>query len=106
MLRVSIIGAGLLICIAASSAALSADLTIWWVKGYYPAQDEGINRIVEDFQKDTGTTVELTFYTDKDMPLKLIAAVDAGQPPDVSNGAGFGAALLFQRFAYEGRLLD
>src|SRR4249919_3794822 len=105
MLRASIIGIGLLLATGSPTAALSADLTIWWTKGYYPAQDEGINRIVEGFQKETGVSVELALYTDKDIPVKLMAALEAGQPPDVSNGAaGFGAVELLKRFAHEGYL--
>src|SRR3712207_4242833 len=86
-------------------AAAAADLTTWWVKGFYPEEDEGIRRVVEDYQRDTGTSVELTFYTSADIPVKLLAALQAGQPPDVSNGSS-AYGTHFMRWAYEGRYVD
>jgi hypothetical protein len=50
--------------LSAPLVAQGADLTIWWAKGYYPEQDEGVRRVIEDFQKDTGTSVELAFYSE------------------------------------------
>src|SRR5262245_27763381 len=86
--------------------AQGADLTIWWTKGFYPVQDQGITQVVEGFQKETGTTVELDFYTQRDIPIKLQAALEAGQPPDVSNGAGEGNGQNVARLAFEGRFVD
>ena len=91
--------------LSAPLAAQGADLTIWWSKGYYPEQDEGVRRVVEDFQKDTGTSVELAFYPERDLPVKLRAALEAGQPPDVSNASSeFNPS--YMRWAYEGRFVD
>jgi multiple sugar transport system substrate-binding protein len=90
--------------LSAPLAAQSADLTVWWAKGFYPDEDEGIRRIVESFQKDTGTSVELTQPSASDMSVKLTAALEVGQPPDVVFNAGPYPSYL--RWAYEGRFVD
>jgi multiple sugar transport system substrate-binding protein len=100
--RTLLVAAGLALTPAGARAA---DLTVWWAKGYYPAQDEGVRRVVEDFRKDTGTSVELTFHPESDLPVKLRAALEAGQPPDVSNATSeFSPS--YRRWAYEGRFVD
>src|SRR4051812_32024547 len=101
MLHASIIGIGLLIGIAACPVTLAADLTVWWTKGFYPAQDEGIIQLTQQFQKDTGITVELEFYTHKDIPLKLQAPLRPGSR-DVSDGAS-GHSTHFKEWALKGR---
>jgi multiple sugar transport system substrate-binding protein len=90
--------------LVAPLSAQGADLTIWWTKGFYPAEEEGIRRVVEDFQKETGTSVDLSLYTQTDLPVKLLAALMADQPPDLAYSVGFGPHL--QCWAYEGRLVD
>jgi multiple sugar transport system substrate-binding protein len=105
MFRASIIGTGLLLAVGAPQPLEAADLTIWWTRGFYPAQDEGITQVAEQFQKDTGTTVDLEFYSNKDIPLKLQAALEAGQPPDVSDGAS-GYSPHLKQWALEGRFVD
>src|SRR4051812_10844718 len=85
-------------------AAQSADLTIWWAKGFYPEEEEGIRRVVADFQRDTGTSVELTLPTASDMSVKLTAALEAGQPPDLVFNSG--PYPSYMRWAYEGRFVD
>jgi multiple sugar transport system substrate-binding protein len=78
----------LVLCSAVSwllttSPACAADLTVWWNKGWYPEEDEGIRRITAAFERETGNSVELNLYPQSDMVAKLIAALAAQQPPDV-----------------------
>jgi hypothetical protein len=51
-------------------AAGAADLTIWWSKGYYPSEDEGLRRIVAGFEDETQTKVDLTFVSMPDLATK------------------------------------
>lgn len=85
--------------------ALAADLTIWWNKSYYPEEDEQFDRTVAAFQAATGITVDYTYYTNEDVPKKVLAALTAGAPPDLAY------AFLFDlqhtsRWAYEDQLED
>ena len=72
-------------CSVRIDAALAADLTIWWNKSYYPEEDQQFDKIVADFEK-TGLDVEYVFYTNEDVPRKVLAALTAGEPPDLSYG--------------------
>jgi multiple sugar transport system substrate-binding protein len=90
---------------AVSSQAFAADLVIWWNKSYYPEEDEKFEEIVAAFEQDKGIDVELSFFTNEDMPVKTLAALTAGSPPDLA------FAFLFDlqhtsRWAYEGVLED
>lgn len=88
-----------------AGAAVAADLTIWWNKSYYPEEDQQFDKIVKDFQAKTGKTVEYVMYTNEDVPRKVLAALTANEPPDLSY------AFLFDlqhtaRWAFEDVLED
>lgn len=88
-----------------SFPALAADLTIWWNKSYYPEEDEQFDRTVAAFEKASGLDVDYTYYTNEDVPKKVLAALTAGEPPDLSY------AFLFDlqhtsRWAFEDKLED
>ncbi len=90
---------------AFSSQAFAADLLIWWNKSYYPEEDEKFEEIVAAFEQEKGVDVELSFFTNEDMPVKTLAALTAGEPPDLA------FAFLFDlqhtsRWAFEGVLED
>ena len=68
---------------AVSTQAFAADLVIWWNKSYYPEEDQQFDKIVTDFEKKTGKDVEYVYYTNEDVPRKVLAALTAGQPPDL-----------------------
>ena len=97
--------AGTVLTSAAGQSAVAADLVIWWNKSYYPEEDEKFEEIVAAFEQDKGIDVELSFFTNEDMPVKTLAALTAGSPPDLA------FAFLFDlqhtsRWAYEGVLED
>jgi len=81
-------------------AAGAADLTIWWAKGYYPSEDEGLRRVVAGFEDETQTKVDLTFLSNSDLSTKILAALEAGEPPDVA----FLYSEQMRRWAFEGTL--
>jgi hypothetical protein len=62
--------------------AFAADLTIWWTRGYYPEEDEGIRRIVADFERDTGQNVELSWSA---LNKSILGGVEGGE-----GGSGVG----------------
>jgi multiple sugar transport system substrate-binding protein len=91
--------------IGMSGTAVAADLNIWWNKSYYPEEDKQFDKIVKDFEKKSGKTIEYSLYTNEDLPRKILAALTAGEPPDLSY------AFLFDlqhtaRWAYEDKLED
>jgi multiple sugar transport system substrate-binding protein len=88
-----------------SGPALSADLVIWWNKSYYPEEDEQFDKLVTQFEQETGKDIELTYYTNEDVPRKVLAALTAGQPPDLSYGFLFDLQHT-SRWANDGVLED
>ncbi|MCS6877411.1 MAG: extracellular solute-binding protein [Geminicoccaceae bacterium] len=93
------------VLVGLASAATAADLTVWWNKSYYPEEDQQFDKIVKEFQAKTGKKVEYVMFTNEDVPRKVLAALTAGEPPDLSY------AFLFDvqhtaRWAFEDVLED
>jgi multiple sugar transport system substrate-binding protein len=84
--------------------ALSADFVVWWEQGFYPGENEAVNETIAAFEQETGKDVEIVFQAPGEVLDKTQAAIDAGQPPDFLSGPV--AENGFDRWAYEGRLVD
>lgn len=80
-------------------------LTVWFNKGFYPAEDKALNEVIEKFQQKTGVKVELSLFGVEDIITKAVSAVEAKSPPD----AAFGWTFDFRtagKWAYENKLED
>src|SRR3982751_2775809 len=74
-------------CLAAFAGPASAEetLTVWWVKGFYKAEDDALFAAIKKYEaKHKGVKVELSQYPIQDMIPKTVAALDSGNPPDVA----------------------
>ncbi|MCG2594161.1 ABC transporter substrate-binding protein [Ramlibacter sp. XY19] len=70
---------------AAVPAAAQETLTVWWVKGFYKAEDDALFAAIKKYEaKHKGVKVELSQYPIQDMIPKTVAALDSGSPPDVA----------------------
>jgi multiple sugar transport system substrate-binding protein len=87
-----------------SLGASAADLVIWWQKGFYAQEDEGLRATVAAFEQKTGKQVELVLYPEEELPRQIVEALEADRPPDFA----FGLFLNFyiRRWAFEDRLID
>jgi multiple sugar transport system substrate-binding protein len=82
VLAAAMVAAGLLV---AGTARADETLTVWWVKGFYPAEDQALFNVIKKFEaKHKGVKVELSQYPIQDMIPKTVAALDSGNPPDVA----------------------
>ena len=90
---------------AVSTQAFAQDLVIWWNKSYYPEEDQKFEEIVAEFEKEKGIKVDLSFFANEDVPVKTLAALTAGNPPDLAFGFLFDLQHT-SRWAYEGQLED
>ncbi len=98
--------AAALLCFVSTGQALAQErLTVWWVKGYYKAEDDALLDVIRKFEAKTNIKVELSQYPEQDMIPKTVAALDAGAPPDVAHGGVFDAQVI-GKWAYEGKLED
>ncbi|MBI1244968.1 MAG: extracellular solute-binding protein [Alphaproteobacteria bacterium] len=88
-----------------TTAHAQEKLEVWWVKGFYKAEDDALFEAIKKFEAKTGVKVELSQYAIQDMIPKTVAALDAKTVPDVA----YADVYDFQvtgKWAFEGRLED
>ena len=99
----AMIAAGL---IASGQAAAQEKLTVWWVKGFYKAEDDALFEAIKKYEaKNPGVKIDLSQYPVQDMIPKTVAALDSGSPPDVA----YADVYDFQvagKWAFDGKLED
>lgn len=102
----TVVAAGVTAALMATAVPASAEtLTVWWVKGFYKAEDDALNAAIKAFEAKTGNKVELSQYPVQDMIPKTVAALDSGTPPDVA----YADTYDFQvdgKWAFDGKLDD
>ncbi|MEJ6022396.1 ABC transporter substrate-binding protein [Ramlibacter sp. PS4R-6] len=92
--------------VVAPGAFAQEKLTVWWVKGFYKAEDDALFKAIEKYEaKHKGVKVELSQYPVQDMIPKTVAALDAGNPPDVAYADVYDFQVT-AKWAYDGKLED
>ena len=103
ILATAMVAAGLVV---AGQAVAQEKLTVWWVKGFYKAEDEALFAAIKKYEdKHKGVKIELSQYPIQDMIPKTVAALDSGNPPDVA----YADVYDFQvtgKWAFDGKLED
>ncbi|ABM57157.1 ABC transporter substrate-binding protein [Verminephrobacter eiseniae] len=90
----------------ATPASAQERLRVWWVKAFYKGEDDALLAMIKKFQaRYPAIQVELSQYPPQDTIPKTIAALDAGEPPDVAYSDVYDFQLT-SKWAYEGRLED
>src|SRR5206468_4121721 len=85
----------------ANAAATTA--TVWWAQGFAQEEDISFKKIVADFEKASGNTIEHTIIPFAPMRQKIVSAVTSGVVPDLfQNNPGEILAL----FAWQDKLVD
>jgi multiple sugar transport system substrate-binding protein len=91
---------------AALPAIAQEKLTVWWVKGFYKAEDDALFATIKKFEeKNKGIKIELSQYPIQDMIPKTVAALDSGAPPDVAYADTYDFQVT-AKWAYDGKLED
>jgi multiple sugar transport system substrate-binding protein len=81
------------------------ELSIFWDKGYYPEEDEALQQVVQQWQKQTGNRVKLFLYNNDELLQRTQRAIQAGNPPDIlMNDAA--DRFLNPSLAWQGKLAD
>ncbi|MES2957765.1 MAG: ABC transporter substrate-binding protein [Pseudomonadota bacterium] len=87
-------------------AVAQEKLTVWWVKGFYKAEDDALFAAIKKFEeKNKGIKIELSQYPVQDMIPKTVAALDSNAPPDVAYADVYDFQVT-AKWAYEGKLED
>ena len=91
---------------ASGMAQAQEKLTVWWGKGFYKAEDDALFAAIKKFEtKNPKIKIELSLYAPQEMVPKSVAALDAGNPPDVSYGDVYDFQVT-AKWAYDGKLED
>jgi len=99
----ALVGAGL---VAGSPAFAQEKLTVWWVKGFYKAEDDALFAAIKKFEeKNKNIKIELSQYPIQDMIPKTVSALDSGNPPDVAYADVYDFQVT-AKWAYDGKLED
>jgi len=77
----ALVAASLLV---AGQVAAQERLTVWWNKGFYPAEDAALATAIQRFEEATNIQVDLSLFPTHDVIPKTVAALAAGNPPDVA----------------------
>ena len=68
----------------ANAAAKTAE--VWWTQGFAQEEDIAFKKIVADYQKASGNTIELSIVPFAPLRQKIVAAVQSGVVPDMFFG--------------------
>jgi multiple sugar transport system substrate-binding protein len=85
----------------ANAAATTAE--VWWTQGFVPEEDVAIKKIVADYQKASGNTIELSIMPFGPLRQKIVAAVTSGIVPDMFRNSPEEITALF---AWDDKLVD
>src|SRR5437868_13936569 len=85
----------------ADAAATTAE--VWWAQGFVQEEDVAIKKIVADYQKASGNTIELSIMPFAPQRQKIVSAVTSGLVPDLFPA---NPAEIVALFAWDDKLLD
>jgi multiple sugar transport system substrate-binding protein len=85
----------------ANAATTTAE--VWWTQGFVQEEDVAIKKVVADYQKASGNTIELSIMPFAPLRQKIVSAVTSGVVPDLfRNSPDEVIALL----AWDDKLVD
>jgi len=91
---------------AAAPAMAQEKVTVWWGKGFYKAEDDALFAAIRKFEaKFPKYKIDLSLYAPQEAIPKTVAALDAGNPPDVAYGDVYDFQVT-AKWAFEGKLED
>jgi multiple sugar transport system substrate-binding protein len=85
----------------ANAAATTAEL--WWAQGFVQEEDVSIKKIVADYEKASGNTIDLSIMPFAPQRQKIVSAVTSGIVPDLFPN---NPAEIIALYAWDDKLLD
>src|SRR5262252_5430237 len=85
----------------ANAAATTAE--VWWVQGFAEEEDVSFKKIVADYQKASGNTIDYSIIPYAPERQKIISAMTSGAVPDLFQNNPFEIVALF---AWDDKLVD
>ena len=85
----------------ATAAATTAE--VWWTQGFAQEEDISFKKIVADYEKASGNTIEYTIAPYAPMRQKIVSAVTSGVVPDLFQNT---PAEIIALYAWDNKLVD
>src|SRR5215469_4748332 len=85
----------------ANAAATTA--TVWWAQGFAQEEDIAFKKMVADYEKASGNTIDYSIIPFAPERQKIISAVTSGEVPDLFQN---NPAEIIALFAWEDKLVD
>ena len=85
----------------ANAAATTA--TVWWVQGFAQEEDVAFKKIVADYEKASGNTIDYSIAPYAPMRQKIVSAVTGGVVPDLFQNT---PAEIISLYAWDDKLVD
>ena len=85
----------------ANAAAKTA--TVWWVQGFAQEEDVAFKKIVADYEKASGNTIDYSLVPYAPHRQKVISAITSGEVPDLVPA---NPAEIVALFAWQDKLVD
>jgi multiple sugar transport system substrate-binding protein len=77
--------------------------TIWWTQGFAQEEDVATKKVVADYEKASGNTIELTIVPYAPERQKIVSAITSGEVPDVITS---NQAEIIALYAWQDKLVD
>src|SRR5204863_7201869 len=85
----------------ANAAATTA--VVWWVQGFAQEEDISFKKIVADYEKASGNTIDYSIAPYAPMRQKIVSAVTSGVVPDLFQNT---PAEIIALYAWDNKLVD
>src|ERR1700751_1583997 len=85
----------------ANAAATTAE--VWWAQGFAQEEDVAFKKLVEDYQKASGNTIDYSIIPFAPERQKIVSAMTSGVVPDLFQN---NPAEIIALFSWDDRLVD
>ncbi|MBV9018588.1 MAG: carbohydrate ABC transporter substrate-binding protein [Alphaproteobacteria bacterium] len=84
-----------------NAAAKTAE--VWWIQGFAQEEDVAFKKLVDEYQKASGNTLDVSILPYAPMRQKIVSAVTSGSVPDLFQSSPVEVIALF---AWDDKLID
>ena len=83
--------------------AAASTATVWWIQGFAEEEDISFKKIVADYEKASGNTIDYSIVPYAPMRQKIVSAVTSGEVPDLFQNT---PAEIIALYAWQDKLVD
>ena len=87
----------------ANAAAKTA--TVWWTQGFVPEEDAAFKKVVEDYQKQSGNSIDYSLIPFAPLMQKIVSALTSGDVPDLISH-DINDAVVVPQNAWDDKIVD